>query len=321
MSKSRIARRLAATPLPLALAAAALPAGASAATAFYGVTSNDQLVTLTSDNARQAPGKPIQGLAVNEHVESIASRPATGQLFGLTNVGRIVTINPLTAQLATDTQVESALTGGAFTLAVNPVVDRFQITTDSGQNLMVTPSDNQAALSAIAKATNAASIAAGSTPTTPVTAPLPTTINAKPTYVSGDTAGSATPQLAALSFTNAFPTPGSSTSAYALDSARGALATFNSIPDGTLKTVGTLGVTGPPESLGIATGNVGYAIVNSGSGTTAASKLYKVALRTGKATSTTAGSNQLPSSALLVGLAVAGDVAADKTAPKLSVSS
>jgi hypothetical protein len=319
--KSRVTRRIAATALPLALAAAALPAGASAATAFYGVTSNDQLITLQSDNARQAPGKPLQGLAVNEHVESIASRPATGQLFGLTNVGRIVAINPLTAQLTTDAQVTPALTGGHFALAVNPTLDRFQVTTDSGQNIVVTPSDDQAALNAATKAATAAYAAAGVTPTTPPATPDQAHSLTKPAYVAGDASAPNAPVLADLAFTNAFPTAGTSTQLYALDAARNTLATFNSISGGQVKTVGTLGTTGTPETLGIASGNVGYAIVNTGTGATAASSLYKVDLSTGKASKTTAGSNQLPSSALLVGLAVAGDVAADKTPPKLSVSS
>ena len=108
----------------------------------YAVTAGGKLVSFN-------PGVPgavsnsvsISGLGSGESIVGIDFRPATGQLFALSNATRIYTIN-------TRTGAATAVGGAAFTPALNgtnfgfdfnPVPDAIRLVSDADQDLRVSP--------------------------------------------------------------------------------------------------------------------------------------------------------------------------------------
>ncbi len=81
----------------------------------------------------------ITGLNASEEVVDIDTRPATGELVGLTSTGRLVNINPLTGQTTLLSQVSIAIDGSVRAMDFNPITDRLRIIGDNGQNLSVVP--------------------------------------------------------------------------------------------------------------------------------------------------------------------------------------
>ncbi|MES2884543.1 MAG: DUF4394 domain-containing protein [Pseudomonadota bacterium] len=114
---------------------------------LIGLTNANRIVSFS----RATPGTfrtsaAITGLNSGEAVTAIDSRPLDGLVYGLTNRSRIVTIDPVTgaatvkstlARDATDTTAPtfSTLSGAVFGIDFNPVVDRLRIVSDTGQNL------------------------------------------------------------------------------------------------------------------------------------------------------------------------------------------
>lgn len=85
-------------------------------------------------------GKTITGLTA-ETVVGIDMRPATGQLYGLTSSGKIVTINISTGAAVQVGAASLTLNGTSFGFDFNPMVDRIRIVSNTGQNLRVNPVD------------------------------------------------------------------------------------------------------------------------------------------------------------------------------------
>ena len=109
---------------------------------FYVLTDGNQLLLLSSDNA----GSPIStvsvmGLGMNERLVAIDFRPATGQLYGVTNASRLYMINRLTgmARALGTGPFSPALTGDVTAFDFNPTVDRLRVVTNQGQNLRLNP--------------------------------------------------------------------------------------------------------------------------------------------------------------------------------------
>ena len=83
----------------------------------------------------------ITGLQAGENVLGIDFRQATGQLYALGSTSRLYRLDTATGAA---TQVGSApftpaLTGSAFGVDFNPVVDRLRVVSDTGQNLRLHP--------------------------------------------------------------------------------------------------------------------------------------------------------------------------------------
>jgi hypothetical protein len=91
----------------------------------------------------------IGGLQAGEDLLGIDVRPATGQLYAVSDLGRLLTIDSLTgaatlvATLAADptdlTSPFTTLNGTNFGLDFNPVPDRLRLVSDAGQNLRIHP--------------------------------------------------------------------------------------------------------------------------------------------------------------------------------------
>lgn len=111
------------------------------------ITASGRIVTFN----RAAPASlisdlPLLGLANGEQLIGIDVRPATGQLYAVSNNARIYTLDAATGvatfrvALASDPASPTplaGLTGTRFGLDFNPVPDRLRIVSDSGLNLRI----------------------------------------------------------------------------------------------------------------------------------------------------------------------------------------
>ena len=196
----------------------------------------------------------ITGLQSGESLVGIDFRPFNGVLYGIGSTSRIYTLNVATGAA---TQIGSAglftLSGANFGVDFNPVPDRIRVTSNTGQNLRLNPNDG--------------------------------TLSATDTslaYAAGDVNAGLNPGVVASAYTNSFA-GASTTTLYNIDIARGVLAVQSPPNNGTLNTIGNLGV--------FSTNQVGFDILG-GSGTAFASltnangisSLYTINLATGAAT-------------------------------------
>jgi hypothetical protein len=267
----------------VSLALLAAPAGASAAEKLYGVTADNELTQFTSQAPEGATEpRPISGLAENDRIVGIDVRPATDQLYALGSSSRLYLLNPVTARARAIAggPFAPALNGGAFGFDFNPTVDRIRVVSDADQNLRLNPND-QAVIT-----------------DSPINSP-----------------DGQNPTVTGSAYTNS--TPGAtSTQLFGIDSGRDVLVVQNPPNAGIVNTVGPLNVdAGDQNGFDITSDNVAYATFGGPEG----SKLYRVDTTTGRAT------EALPSdhSAIgtkgktLVGLAAAGEVPDDSTAPSV----
>ena len=72
---------------------------------------------------------PIAGLTTGEQVVAIDTRPATGDLIGITSTGRLLRINPVNGQTLPIAQVSVSIAGNVAGFDFDPVADRLRITT------------------------------------------------------------------------------------------------------------------------------------------------------------------------------------------------
>ncbi len=243
---------------------------ANAAT-LYGVSTANQLVRFDS----ATPGTvttvgTISGLQAGENVLAIDFRPANGQLYGLGSSSRLYTISTVNAAgTAIGAAGAFTLTGTDFGFDFNPTVDRIRVVGNTGQNLRLNP--------------DTGAIAATDTPLNP-----------------------GTPTVSAAAYTNNF-SGATTTTLYVIDSGTDTLFVQNPPNNGTLVSVGALGVdTSNVNGFDISTiGGVAFASLTVG-GT---SRLYTINLTTGAATQVAA----IGGSFMLRGLSVANINAANLT--------
>ena len=111
-------------------------------TFFYGLGSDNTLYGFTSGNPLQEESDVnITGLASGEKVMAIDFRPATGQLYGVTNMSRLYTINPATGSASPvgTSSFSPAINGSVVGFDFNPTVDRIRLVTNNEQNLRLHP--------------------------------------------------------------------------------------------------------------------------------------------------------------------------------------
>jgi len=253
-----------------------------------GVTPRIQAATIFAINSSNAllrfnsatPGTldqttAVTGISTSENLLGIDFRPATGELYGLTNASRLYTINTLSGVASPIGSAGGfALVGSSFGFDFNPTVDRIRITSNTGQNLRVNPITGVLA-----------------TADTPLS------------YAAGDANAGATPNVTASAYTNSFP-GATTTTLYDIDVTLGILATQNPPNNGILNTVGSLGIAASSANgFDIEPGSgIGYAGFRAATG--AGSNLYRINLGTGAATSL----GGIGSGQFISGLAVVSDV-------------
>ncbi len=232
----------------------------------YAVSSTGNLISFNA----AAPGTvlstmPFTGLTAGQTLQGLDFRPATGQLYALgynasNGQTQIYTIKTPTG-VATPVGTALTLATGMANLGFdfNPMVDRIRLTSSTGQNFRLNPTDGT--LSAT---------------------------DGMLAYAAGDPRAGATPAVHSVAYTNSFGIA-TTTTLFFYDFTSNTIGTINPPNAGTLNTVGTSGITaanGTGLDLDITTNpttgvNTAYLAANvSGSG----NNFYSVNLTTGAAT-------------------------------------
>lgn len=137
-------------PPVLALLAAAMvaacashgePAGPPRKEIVYAVTERGELVKFNAGQPQRLLARmPLQGLAASERLVGIDFRVVRGVLYGLSNEGRLYTIDTASGRASrVGNSAPVALKGQRFGVDFNPVADRIRVVSDEGQNLRVHP--------------------------------------------------------------------------------------------------------------------------------------------------------------------------------------
>jgi hypothetical protein len=203
----------------MALAATALAAAtvtpASAAELLAGIGGDNVLVTFPSDDPMDVSKVKIKGLQKKERILGIDVRPLNGQIYALGSTSRLYVINRDTgaATAVSPTPLNPAVTGGAVAFDFNPTVDRIRIMTDAGQNLRAHP-DTGAIVA----------------------------VDASLAYAGGDPNFADVPEVSACAYTNNDNDPLTSTTLFDIDTANDVVVRQDPPNNGTLNTVGPLGV-------------------------------------------------------------------------------
>jgi hypothetical protein len=129
----------------LLLATAALLglAASAEATTIIGLTADNMLVPMDSQAARAS--RPVRITGADSRVIGIDQRPQDGLLWGLTERGQLVTIDPATGQATERSRLSERFeSGGRAVVDFNPAADRLRVMGMSGQNLRVNVANGQA---------------------------------------------------------------------------------------------------------------------------------------------------------------------------------
>lgn len=247
----------------------------------YGLTTTNQLVRFNSTRPNTILGTvPVSGTQPGENLVGIDFRPATGRLYGIGSASRLYTIDTATGIA---TQVGGAgqftLNGNDLGFDFNPIPDRIRVVSDLDQNLRLNPNDGSL--------TSADQVLA---------------------YGSGDVNAGQNPNIVAAGYANSFA-GATSTTLYGIDSNLDILTTQNPPNNGTLNTVGPLGVnTTANVGLDLAPGN-NTALAAMQLNGDALSKLYSIDLMTGS----TSFIGPVGGTAPLRGMAIVPGSAASRT--------
>jgi hypothetical protein len=132
------------------LAAAALLAAAQGATAaaeaatLIGLTADNALLRIDSETRRA--GAPIRITGADGRVLGIDQRPQDGKLYGVTERGQIVTIDPANGRATQVSRLNTPFeSGGRAVVDFNPVANRLRLMGMSGVNLRVNVETGEAA--------------------------------------------------------------------------------------------------------------------------------------------------------------------------------
>ena len=271
----------------------AAPAAASAAEQLAGVTEDNTLVLVRSD----APGTvryavPIRNLPAGERIVGLDTRPSTGALYGLGASSRVYRIDVGSGNaLAIGNPFTPLLDGSQFGFSVNPVADNLRSVSNNRQNLVLNADTGQ--------------VAATGTP-------LP--------YAAGDAGAGATPAVAASAYSNGVP-GATQTTLYDIDAGRDALTIQNPPNEGTLTTVGALGLdVNGPGGFDISTTGIGYAALRRAGQN--APELFTINLTTGAATAVgplAAKPANTANASAITAIAALGPVVDDRTPPNVVV--
>jgi hypothetical protein len=223
-----------------------------------GLTDDGRLVTFAplTPNTLTAP-VAVTGLAAGETLLGIDVRPKDRLLYGVSSTAKIYTIDPATgaatakATLAADaadtTMPFTAIAGTSFAVDFNPVADRIRVISNTGQSLRINADTG-------ATTTDGAINAAG-----------------------------LTPLVTAAAYTNSFPGT-TTTTLLDIETSADTLSLQNPPNDGTLTTVGALGLNVEGDvGFDIAGGSNGLALAALRTSAGGATSIYRINLATGAA--------------------------------------
>ena len=129
------------TLLAAGAALLAFGGGAEAAT-LLGLTADGRLVSIDSDTRRA--GMPMRITGAEGRVLGIDQRPVDGKLYGVTDAGQIVTIDPANGRATQVSRLNMAFdSGGRAVVDFNPVADRLRLMGMSGVNYRINVSTGE----------------------------------------------------------------------------------------------------------------------------------------------------------------------------------
>ncbi|OCA75416.1 DUF4394 domain-containing protein [Chryseobacterium arthrosphaerae] len=175
----------------------------------YGITAMNELVYFNSNNPKTFTSKTaVTGIPSGEKLLSIDFRPATGELYALSNASKLYIINTsnASARVVGSTAFTPMISGTTAAIDFNPTVDRIRLVSNTGQNLRLHPETGAVAA---------------------------TDININ---------GTGNPSVTGLAYTNS-KAGASATILYDIDPASGKLYKQDPPNNGTLVEVGSLGTT------------------------------------------------------------------------------
>lgn len=265
----RYGRRRAAQTAGVALTASLLCGSAMAGSTGFALTGDNQLLRFDTDTpATVAATTSVSGLEESEDLLGIDFRPsAPGQLYGLSSFGRLYTINTSTGAATAvgpaATPDALPLLGRSFGVDFNPVPDAIRVVSDLGENFRLNP--NTGAVLGI---------------------------DGELMYAAGDTSADLPSDITAAAYTNNDVDPVTATTLYGIDSTAGNLVIQNPPNDGTLATVGSLGLNADLAQLIagfdiLGTDNRAFALSSGEApdfGDATPATLYAINLQTGAAT-------------------------------------
>jgi hypothetical protein len=128
--------------LLVAGAALALTGGTAGATTLIGLTADNHLVRFDSE-ARHAAA-PMRVTGAEGRLLGIDVRPADGKLYGVTDAGQIVTIDPMSGRATEVSRLGERFEGGGRAVVdFNPVADRLRLMGMNGLNFRVNVENGQ----------------------------------------------------------------------------------------------------------------------------------------------------------------------------------
>lgn len=211
----------------------------------YGLTVTNELVAFNAKSPAMFTTKvAVSGLGSGEKLMSIDFRPATGELYAVSNASKFYIINAMTAVArVVGTSFTPAISGAVASIDFNPTVDRIRLVTDMGQNLRLNPETGAVAAT--------------------------------------DTSIATTSSITGVAYTNS-KSGATSTILYDIDATSGKLFKQDPPNNGTLVEVGNLGITFSGQAAFDINPDNSVALLSATSGTK--NTLYNVNLTTGKAT-------------------------------------
>lgn len=263
-------------PSLLALAAV-FSASVAQAETVYGLTTDNRLITFDTATPSQGLAVNLSGLASSEKLLGLDTRPTNGQLYTLSNLGNVYTVNASTGATTFVAALKAPINGALLGFDFNPNADvsgaaSLRVITAGGDNYAVNVNPG-ANLGAVTKQTNISS-------------------------------ASGALKLTGAAYSNNDTDPATPTVLFAIDTVSSSLFATSAPAGGVYSLVGSLGA----NSLNV----FGFDISGSGmayaglTGDDSYSSLYTVNLQTGAASLIGAfgiqGNTALPT---IVGLAVA----------------
>lgn len=179
----------------------------------YAIDRRNKLVTFSlSDPGTILTSVSVTGLPRRHNLIGLDIRPATGELYAVSDEGVVYTIDPATGQAtAKGAPFSPSISGTTIGFDFNPTVDRIRLVTDRGQNLRLNPDTGQVAS---------------------VDKPL--------AFAATDVNKKERPKISGAGYTNSVA-GATSTTLYDIDANEDVLVTQLPPNDGTLNTVGDLG--------------------------------------------------------------------------------
>jgi hypothetical protein len=117
-------------------AALALTGTAAGAASLIGLTADNQLIRIDTETRRAAA--PLRVTGTEGRLLGIDIRPADGKLYGLTDAGQIVTIDPANGRATPVSRLSERFeSGGRATVDFNPVADRLRVMGMGGVNFRI----------------------------------------------------------------------------------------------------------------------------------------------------------------------------------------